>query len=84
MTPLRKILRFFNIIENDKRHTVLSISKIGMWVSIFMTVYVVIFKDTASSSEVLATLVTLFTMTGNYTWRRHVLSKTGEVIKDDG
>lgn len=67
----------FNIMEPDVPYPVLSISKISMWVTLGMTIWIGVHNP--SSSELAASLGAQVAATANYGFRRWVQhkSKTG-------
>lgn len=81
----KRFLRFFNLLEPDVPYMVLSLSKVSMWLTLGLTVYVMTKESTPV--EVTGALLTNMAAIGNYVYRRHVQVKTqkgayGEVTED--
>ena len=71
------MLRFLNLLEprRDGVH-ILSISKVWLWVSVFLSTYAVIY----SPQDAAAIITSLVGPSGlNYAWRRFVQFKSGGV-----
>lgn len=64
----------FNILEPDVPETILSISKIAMWVTLGLTVYIAV--KNPSSAELAAALGAQVAATANYGYRRWIQKQT--------
>jgi hypothetical protein len=70
----RSVLRFFNLLEPDVPYMVLSLSKLSVWATMGMILYVVM--SDKGSSDIIAALVANLGSVGNYAYRRHIQVKT--------
>lgn len=70
----RSILRFFNLLEPDVPYMVLSVSKLSVWATLFLTIYVV--GKGMGNTEVAGALLANLGSISNYAYRRHVQVKT--------
>ena len=66
-TWVMKWLRFFNLLEPGR--AVLSVSKMMMWVSFFLLVYVSLFHY-GDIYKMMGAIGTFVGAVGNYAWRR--------------
>lgn len=72
---LRDVLRFLNLLEPNVPYMVLSLSKLSVWASLGLTIYVV--GSGQGTTEVAGALLTNIGSIGNYAYRRHVQHRTG-------
>lgn len=81
IAALKWVCTLFNILEPDVPQPILSISKLSMWVTLGMTVWIGI--NNPSSAELAASLGAQVAATANYGFRRWVQhkSKTGAYRK---
>lgn len=75
-----KYLRFFNLLEPDRN--ILSISKIFMWVMLFIMIYVLAYHPENLEAVIGAVGTTLLT-TLNYSFRRWVQTTNIEMGRKD-
>lgn len=72
---VRNVLRFFNLLEPDVPYMVLSVSKLSVWATLGLTIYVV--GSGKGTDAVAGALLTNIGSVANYAYRRHVQVKTG-------
>ncbi len=72
---VRNVLRFFNLLEPDVPYMVLSVSKLSVWATLGLTLYVV--GSGKGTDAVAGALLTNIGSVANYAYRRHVQVKTG-------
>jgi hypothetical protein len=73
----KTVLRFFNLLEPDVPYMVLSLSKMSVWMTLGLTVYVV--STGSGLSEIGGALIANVGAIGNYAYRRRmqVHTRTG-------
>ncbi len=71
---IKWLARFFNILEPDVPYPVLSISKLSMWATLGLTIFMAI--QNPSSAELAAALGAQVAATANYGFRRWVQMRT--------
>jgi hypothetical protein len=73
----KTVLRFFNLLEPDLPYMVLSLSKLSVWMTLALTVYVV--KTGMGMAEIGGALIANMGAFGNYAYRRkmQVNTRTG-------
>ncbi|MDO1559799.1 hypothetical protein Q0812_10215 [Brevundimonas sp. 2R-24] len=74
LAALRFLCRLLNILEPDVGYPVLSISKLSMWATLCLTIFMAI--KNPSSAELAAALGAQVAATANYGFRRWVQMKT--------
>jgi hypothetical protein len=74
---LHTLLRFFNLLEPDVPYMVLSLSKLAVWMTLGLTMYVVM--TGSGLHEIGAALIANLGALGNYVYRRgkQVETRTG-------
>jgi len=71
-TTLGRVLRFFNLLEPGRM--VLSISKLFLWASLAILIYVLV-EYPQNVAAVLSAIGVMFGAVGNYAFRRHTQTK---------
>jgi hypothetical protein len=74
---VKTVLRFFNLLEPDVPYMVLSLSKMSVWMTLGLTIYVVVSGQ--GMTEIGAALLSNVGAVGNYAYRRkmQVNTRTG-------
>jgi hypothetical protein len=71
---VRNFLRFANLLEPDRPYMVLSLSKLSVWLTLGLTVYVTV--SGTGLAEMGAALIANMGAISNYAWRRKLQVET--------
>lgn len=71
---VKTVLRFFNLLEPDVPYMVLSLSKLSVWLTLMLTVFVVYTER--GMAELGSALIANIGAIGNYAYRRRMQVRT--------